>query len=44
MKLARFTLNRGERGAAYIALRKVNPEGIVIIQPRVARNELPWVD
>ena len=23
--------------------RAMNPEGIQIIQPRVARNELPWV-
>jgi len=24
-------------------MREVNPEGIQSIQPRVARNELPWV-
>jgi hypothetical protein len=24
------------------AVLKINPEGIAIIQPRVARHELPW--
>jgi hypothetical protein len=30
--------NRGGRGQPF-----VNPNGIQILQPRVARNELPWV-